>query len=196
MKQNMINELNLIRARQINRLVIESRADDDDWITINGAHIPIDENGELKGSVGKKIQNTSSKKSGGKKSKPATQSVAKPSKPKTTRPSTKVRDKIESEVVKEAGGDFFDGWGNTSIVEVPSSVSSAKDMATRLSNKFREAGYDTVFWKSNGTASTEPTTNFSIWGKNGATVEYNVSKDTDNSSKGKKYYAVESSDVY
>ena len=30
-------------------------------------------------------------------------------------------------------------------------------------------------------------------GKNGATVEYNVSKDTDNSSAGKKYYAIESS---
>jgi len=196
MKQSMVDDLNMIRARHLERSFGGGRADDDGWITVNGTHIPIDENGELKGSIGKKIQSTSSKKSGGKKSKAATQSVAKPSKPKTTRPSSKARTKIESEVLKEAGGDFFDGWGNTSIVEVPSSVSSAKDMATRLSNKFREAGYDTVFWKSNGTESTEPTTNFSIWGKNGATVEYNVSKDTDNSSKGKKYYAVESSDVY
>ena len=52
MKKEMMDMLDDIRKRK----EVGYRIDDEDWITINGTHVMVGENGELKGNVGEKVR--------------------------------------------------------------------------------------------------------------------------------------------
>lgn len=54
------------RARRRDRMKLRKDAKDDlEWITVNGTHIPLDEEGKMTGPVAGKIEKTSSKKGSG-----------------------------------------------------------------------------------------------------------------------------------
>lgn len=129
------------------------------------------------------------------KAKSKVKSVDNPTELKTTRPSTKQMDKTTSAAFKELKGEGMDFYDNTSIVEFPKDVTKL-DVAVSISNKYRESGYETTFWKKNGTSSDTPTDEFSVYSKKGEVAQYSVYKDTDNSSPGKVYYCITEEVVY
>ena len=68
MKRCVVKAVELIRKKRLDRIALgPGRCDDEDWITINGTHVQIGQNGNLKGSVGAKIEGqkeTGAKKQG------------------------------------------------------------------------------------------------------------------------------------
>lgn len=192
------------------------RLDEDEWITVNGTHVLIDDDGTaksggtLKGKnfSGAKSQKSTSKKStgssatessgekkggSGKKSAPTIRdNPASPAKV-----NAKKCNKARDAGLSKSGGTVHQSHGNgTETWEFNGKVSKTA-VAAQLADSLREAGFQTSFITDGGKETSKNTGNVIVtdpknWYR---TITYSVLK-SDESGSGKTYFDIMTEDAY
>ena len=217
-----MNHIDEYRKRREVRL---KKRMDEEWVTMRGTHVLIDDDGQV--SKGPEAVKEAVKSGGGyeknKEGRWEKKSGDVPHKPATTIPSMKrmteyekedktIKDrpkspikpnfkrcnKVVDDVFSKMGAEFWEkSTPDTDVWEFPNKV-SAKKAATALVNSLREKGYDAVFTTASGMWSEKPT-GF-IWVKNPKNdyhgVQYSIYKSSDEPVVGKTHLSIDKIETF
>ena len=116
--------------------------------------------------------------------------VPKPEKPKKLTSTTrKQAEKSVKKMIKEIGGEAWDGWDNTTIYEFPEKTKK-DDIVKNICNTLRENGFNADVVRGKVHVGTSDPNNW--WDG----IEIGVGKDKDNSAPGKSFFYMDFENSY